>query len=80
MEKENQVDGKWIPWAGGECPVDDNARVDVEFRDRDVAVGCLANNWNWGHSGRDGDIIAYRLTPEFLEYKPEPAEPVKSEE
>jgi hypothetical protein len=62
VEEKNQTvpDGKWILWAGGECPVGDSAMVDVEFRDRTMDCGSLADDWVWDHSGVAGDIIAYR--------------------
>lgn len=53
----------WIQWAGGECPVDGDAIVEVKFRNpsqyqfnNDRAV-----DFNWSHDGFGGDIIAYRL-------------------
>lgn len=53
----------WIQWAGGECPVDSDAIVEVKYRkpiphqfnnDR-------AGDFTWSHDGLDCDIIAYRL-------------------
>lgn len=54
------ADDGWIEWVGGECPVEDNKRVEVKFRDgfigQDVAF------WlGWSHGGDDNDIIAYRV-------------------
>ena len=53
----------WIQWAGGECPVDSDAIVEVKYRkpnpyqfNNDRAGGYI-----WLHTGSDGDIIAYRL-------------------
>lgn len=49
----------WIKWNDGECPVEEDALVDVEFRNglRDVRQ---AFGLRWNHNGSDGDIIAYR--------------------
>jgi len=59
------VDG-WIPWHGGECPVDEKLTCEIRTRD-----GCtrpyermmnIGNSW-WNHEQgcRDLDIIAYRI-------------------
>lgn len=59
----------WIDWAGGECPVLDCVRVDVKFRDGDIAENHDPAGWIWQHAcanpwGERGgrDIIAYRLS------------------
>ena len=49
----------WIGWSGGECPVEDDAIIDIRFRDGHEERGVDAD-WDWEHSG-GGDIIAYRL-------------------
>ena len=61
--------GDWIDWTGGECPVLDCVRVDVRFRDGDVAENRDPAGWDWHHHDFDipgsrsaGDIIAYRLS------------------
>lgn len=53
----------WIQWAGGECPVDSDAIVEVKYRKPNP---CQYNNdragdFAWAHDGIDGDIIAYRV-------------------
>ena len=60
-------DDGWIEWKGGECPVEDDAVIDIRFRDGNEERGVDAD-WDWEHSG-GGDIIAYRL------HKPEQAKP-----
>ena len=61
----------WIEWKGGECPVEDDAVIDIRFRDGNEERGVHAD-WDWEHSG-GGDIIAYRLhKPE--QKKPDPAQ------
>lgn len=53
----------WIKWAGGECPVDSDAIVEVKFRNpsRNKFNNDRAGDFNWSHDGFGGDIIAYRL-------------------
>lgn len=53
----------WINWAGGECPVDSDAIVEVKCRWHNP---CQYNNdragdFYWAHTGSNADIIAYRL-------------------
>lgn len=55
----------WIQWAGGECPVDSDAIVEVKYR---IPKPYQYNNYNdragdfdWEHIGSNADIIAYRL-------------------
>lgn len=55
----------WIEWAGGECPVDSDAIVEVRFRNQNQNH-CQYNNdragdFEWKHIGSKCDIIAYRL-------------------
>lgn len=53
----------WIEWAGGECPVDPCALVEVELRDR-VKDTRLAGEYWWTHGGDHspgGDIVRYRV-------------------
>lgn len=53
----------WIQWAGGECPVDGDAIVEVRYRKTNPYQfnNDRAGNFTWSHHGIDGDIIAYRL-------------------
>lgn len=55
----------WISWGGGECPVPDDALVEVQFRNRTafhVAKTSDANLLRWSQDGSDMDIIAYRMS------------------
>jgi hypothetical protein len=65
-------ENEWIEWAGGECPVALDARVDVRFRDgvEHIGLNNEAHVYHWQHlsQGRapngfkpDHDIIAYRV-------------------
>ncbi len=53
----------WIQWAGGECPVDSDAIVEVKYRKPNPYQfnNDRAGDFTWSHDGFDGDIIAYRL-------------------
>lgn len=62
-EPQPDADG-WIPWKGGECPVDEKVLVEVKLRsgsawiDQEAQMGA---DWLWDHYGGPDDIIAYRL-------------------
>lgn len=53
----------WIQWAGGECPVDSDAIVEVKYRNPNQYHfnNDRAGDFIWLHTGSGGDIIAYRL-------------------
>lgn len=56
----------WIEWGGGECPVSDNAMVDVRYRDGQIHKAQRADSYEWGHGyahfvTTSAEIIAYRL-------------------
>lgn len=56
----------WIDWGGGECPVSDNAMVDVRYRDGQIRKAQRADSYEWGHGyahfvTTSADIISYRL-------------------
>lgn len=53
----------WIEWAGGECPVDSDAIVEVKYRKPSPLnfKHDRAGDFSWLHHGFDSDIIAYRL-------------------
>lgn len=58
----SDADG-WIEWAGGECPVDSDAIVEVKYRKPSPLNFNheIAGDFSWLHHGFDSDIIAYRL-------------------
>ena len=65
-EPQADADG-WIPWSGGECPLDLLTQVDVRYRNSgELIIGstCLAGAYDWSHDERDYDIIAYRIVKE----------------
>lgn len=55
----------WVNWNGGECPVDDDARVEIILGDKDPATAAgLAGHYTWSHAGikhLDAHITAYRV-------------------
>lgn len=53
----------WIEWAGGECPVDSDAIVEVKYRKPSPLHinNDRAGYFAWSHDGFGGDIISYRL-------------------
>lgn len=53
----------WIQWAGGECPVDSDAIVEVKYRSPNPYQhnNDRAGDFSWSHNGGRADIIAYRL-------------------
>lgn len=61
----------WIEWSGGECPVDGESIVDVEFNSGNIFSG-VAKGLSWRHEWKYSNVIAYRLhkpevKPEFCE-------------
>ena len=55
------ADDGWIPWAGGECPVNGRPLVEVIFRNN-VRDTDKASEYSWDHLCESGyDIIAYRV-------------------
>lgn len=54
----------WIPWCGGECPVDADRRVAVKLRDWESDEVRRADLWFWEHRYGETDIIAYRIVKE----------------
>ena len=51
---------RWITWTGGDCPVDDDTRVEVKYRSGDT-VYWQASTLRWYHMGTPGDIVAYQV-------------------
>lgn len=53
----------WIEWAGGDCPVDSDAIVEVKCRHPSSHQfnNDRAGDFYWPHDGLGYDIIAYRL-------------------
>ena len=56
-------DGGWIEWAGGDCPVVSDTRVEIKYPDDSTDVNeAYKYRWDWKFGGLDGgDIVAYRI-------------------
>ena len=54
------ADDGWIPWAGGDCPVERRAVVMVKGKNGEVDTD-KAHFYDWHHTGSSFDIIAYRV-------------------
>ena len=67
ITEEPLIPEGWIPWHGGECPVQDDATVEVICFD-DVRETGIAYGFSWDRRGRDSDIIAYRIVKETRHY------------
>jgi len=50
----------WISWGGGNCPVDYDSVISVQYRDLKINTN-IAGIYLWKHSNNDNDIIAYRV-------------------
>ncbi len=57
-----QIADGWKPHDGGECPVQIGHKVGVMLRAsfRGITIVKDAQNFDWGHTGDDFDIIAYK--------------------
>ncbi len=52
----------WIEWGGGEeCPVAAGTHIEVKFRDGTSSPDKEPELFLWQQTGRDCDIIAYRI-------------------
>lgn len=61
INSETPAEGGWIPWSGGECPVNAYTIVDVRLRDKDLRRRKDAGEFDWDHYGIYNDIVAYRV-------------------
>lgn len=61
----------WIEWAGGNCPVDSDAIVEVKYRwhNQHQYSNDRAGDFDWAHTGSSSDIIAYRLQKPGIDYR-----------
>jgi hypothetical protein len=49
-----------IPWEGGECPVPDDTRVLIQYRDGGM-WNSVAKNMRWYQAGEGNDIVKYAV-------------------
>lgn len=56
-------------WFGGECPVPDNCKVELIFRDGEIHVANRPQKWEWAHcrvlENCPTDIVAYRILGDY---------------
>lgn len=64
----------FIPWAGGECPVQKDNKVVVKFRDGGSYLD-TASVFCWYEMGSYGDIVGYKAVEEQPTVPVTPAEP-----
>jgi hypothetical protein len=61
------LDDGWIEWNGGNCPVPNDAHVEVKLRGSSSSFDTgKGGEWGWRidpEKPSGGDIVAYRLTP-----------------
>ena len=63
LEQRERGECDWIEWSGGDtCPVPNDAKAEIKFRDGDSAeLDTWLDILEWRHKGYGSDIIAYRL-------------------
>ena len=64
-EQPNYNDGRIHGWNGGEIPVHPKTTVELWMRNGGTTIGITAGNLRWGHNGKVGDIIAFRVLKEY---------------
>lgn len=54
---------RWLPFAGGRCPLEAGTNFDAKHRDGSVTTNRTAYaRAMWDHYGTACDIVAYRVT------------------
>ena len=51
----------WVPWEGGECPIDKDSIVNVICRNGDRINGYLASYLIWHEEESGNDVVAYKI-------------------
>ena len=51
----------WHPWRGGDCPLPDGLKTEMEFRSGAAATTTAPSDLQWDHIKSGGDIIAFRV-------------------
>lgn len=52
---------RFIPWQGGECPVDSETLVHLHLRCGWKIPDKIAGKYRWSHNDEVGDIVGYAL-------------------
>ena len=58
------IKGPPVPWFGGDCPLPDGVRIKIWCRGDDPEESSNPPEFDWGHLGTAGDIIAYQVLGE----------------
>lgn len=68
MLTDEMRDDGWVEHTGGPCPVNESEPVEAMLRDGRAGIRAAFTLF-WNHDGRDDDIVAYRLAPDFQPWK-----------
>ncbi len=70
-EYTNNLDAAgWIKWGGGNCPVDENATVEVAFLSGEKYIPFNPSNLDWTVCGNSEDIVSYRVIDKVEQEEP----------
>lgn len=53
-------DEGWIPWSGGECPLPDECKCQIELQDGERPLPEPSRRWEWARNIGEFTIAAYR--------------------
>lgn len=59
-------DGNWHGWNGGKCPVHPESKLRAVTEDGGV-FNCYADDVAWHHDEAGGNIVAFRVTKQYVE-------------
>lgn len=60
-DEVNKPENKWIPWSGGNCPVDPETKINVKLANGSTYKNELARNFFWKYDCDTGNIISYKV-------------------
>lgn len=63
QQERGEGEGEWMEWGGGECPVDEDAIVEMKWKYGDQITN-RAGIYQWSYYEYGDRIIAYRIIPE----------------
>ena len=70
------VENEWIPWEGGEQPVENDVLVDIKMRSGTKYEKCWSHSLRWFLRNSANDIVAYRvITESGIKPRPIPQKP-----
>ena len=68
-------DEGWIPWSGGECPLPDECKCQIELQDGERPLPEPSRRWEWARNIGEFTIAAYRPILSETAEKEEPRRP-----